>query len=597
MLLNLYKQYLEEQCDESGRPTAYRICTPKQFNFAYDVVDRLGTETPDRRAMLWCSHDDVRRTFTFRDIKEQSDRAAAYFLSLGIRRGDPVMLILKRHYQFWFAMMGLCKIGAVAVPATNQLRKEDLLYRFQAAGIRAVICTLQPHEAVPDMVEAAAAEYGGIEHRIGVNGTRSGWLDFDRGLETAPPFTPPEPADRPAISDIMLMYFTSGTTAHPKMVVHDYAYPLAHIITARYWHRVVPDGLHLTVAETGWAKSIWGKLYGQWLMEAGIYVYDFERFDPGTLLSHLQDDAVTTFCAPPTVYRFLMKENLSGYDLSAIRHATIAGEALNPAVFAAFEQSTGLKLCEGFGQTETTLTIFTDAWTEPRPGSMGRPSKAYNICLINEAGQPAADHETGEICIDTRQGTPTGMFLGYHRDPEMTRSVWHDGYYHTGDLAFRDEDGYYWFIGRKDDVIKSSGYRISAFEVENTLMECPAVLECAVTGVADEIRGQKVKATIVPAKGYSPTENLKKIIQSFVKERTAPYKYPRLIEFVTELPKTISGKIRRVELRAADHRKRQAEAAEKAEAAKKTGTEAAGAPADGRSAGTGHHPGRSTACV
>ncbi|MGI6546215.1 MAG: AMP-binding protein [Fastidiosipilaceae bacterium] len=548
-MLNLWKRYLIEDLDESGNPVPRGFSCPENFNFAYDVVDVLGAETPERRAMLWRSVNDEKHTFTFKDMKDMSDRAASFFLSLGIRKGDMVMLILKRHYQFWFAILGLHKIGAVAVPATNQLRKDDLDYRFKAANIHSVVCTLQPGEMIAESVEKAAADYGKIHNLIGVGGSREGWLDFDGGLASADPFDRPTGDDATSLNDLMLMYFTSGTTNQPKMVAHDFSYPIAHIATAKYWQKVVPDGLHLTVSETGWAKSVWGKLYGQWLMEAGIYVFDFDRFSPHKILTCIEEDRLTTFCAPPTIYRFLLQENLDSFDLSSLTHVTIAGEALNPEVYEKFLKKTGLELKEGFGQTETTLSVVTNYWMKSKPGAMGKPSPFYDVELLNHEDKPAENHETGEICIRTGGKKILGLFTGYYLDNELTAKVWSNGIYRTGDLAFRDEDGYYWFIGRKDDIIKSAGYRISAFEVESTLMEHAAVMECAVTGVADEIRGQVIKATIKLAPGHNPSNMLKREIQEFMKNRTAPYKYPRVVDFVDELPKTISGKIRRVELR------------------------------------------------
>ncbi len=546
-MLHLYKNYLSETLDANGGVTDYQLIVPGPFNFAYDVVDTIAAAEPGRRAMHWCNEAGQARTFTFADLKEQSDRAAAFFQSLGLKKGDPVMLILKRHYEFWFAILALHKIGAVAIPATNQLQVKDLTYRYQAADIKAVICTGEGEIAAH--VDEAAALTGQKLIRVMTHGSRDGWLSFQEGLEQSQPFVRPTGDAAPINTDMMLLYFTSGTTGMPKMVTHDFTYPIGHIPTARYWHRVDPDGLHLTVADTGWAKSAWGKIYGQWLMEAGVYVYDYDRFVPQALLTRLQDDRVTTFCAPPTLYRFMIKEDLTQYDLSHLQHCTIAGEALNPEVYEQFLKATGLELKEGYGQTEMTLAVVTNYWMKTKPGSMGKPSPVYHIVLLDDEGREVSPGQSGEICIRIEPDTLPGMFRGYYRDADLTAKVWHDGVYHTGDLAWQDEEGYLWFVGRADDIIKSSGYRIGPFEVESVLMEHPAVLECAITGVPDPDRGQVVKATVVLARGYSASDALKTELQNYVKTHTAPYKYPRILEFVTELPKTISGKIRRVEIR------------------------------------------------
>ncbi|NCA99734.1 MAG: acetyl-CoA synthetase [Clostridia bacterium] len=546
-MLHLYQRFLDETVDANGVVTDYQLKVPGPFNFAYDVVDAIAAAEPGRRAMHWCNEAGESRTFTFADLKEQSDRTAAFFQSLGLKKGDPVMLILKRHYEFWFAILALHKIGAVAIPATNQLQVKDLTYRYQAAEIKAIICTGEGEIAAH--VDEAATLTGQKLVRVMVHGSRDGWLSFQNGLDQSQPFVRPTGDEAPGNKDRMLLYFTSGTTGMPKMVTHDFTYPIGHIPTARYWHRVDPDGLHLTVADTGWAKSAWGKIYGQWLMEAGVYVYDYDRFVPQALLARLQDDRVTTFCAPPTLYRFLIKEDLAQYDLSHLQHCTIAGEALNPEVYEQFLKATGLELKEGYGQTEMTLAVVTNYWMKTKPGSMGKPSPVYNIVLLDDEGREVAPGQSGEICIRIEPDTLPGMFRGYYRDPDLTARVWHDGVYHTGDLAWQDEEGYLWFVGRADDIIKSSGYRIGPFEVESVLMEHPAVLECAITGVPDPDRGQVVKATVVLARGYAASEALKIELQNYVKTHTAPYKYPRILEFVTELPKTISGKIRRVEIR------------------------------------------------
>lgn len=544
---NLYKQYLRESYDDQGQISGFEFNVPENFNFAYDIIDRIADSEPQRRAMFWCNEAGQQRTLSFGDFKSKSDACASYFQSLGIRKGDKVLLILKRHYQFWFAILALHKIGAVAIPATNQLQVKDIVYRLKAAEITAVVCTSDG--GIGGYVEQAVAEYGHPVTRVMVGERRDGWLNFEDGLDQATPFVRPTGSDATTGTDMMLLYFTSGTTGMPKMVAHDFIYPIGHIPTAKYWHAVDPDGLHLTVAETGWAKSAWGKLYGQWIMAAGIYVFDFDRFSPTVMLQKIQEDRITTFCAPPTIYRFLIKEDLTRYDLSSLQHCTIAGEALNPEVYEQFLKATGLELKEGYGQTEMTLAVVTNYWMKTKPGSMGRPSPAYDVVLLDDQDKPSQPGQSGEICIRIGDQKIPGMFGGYFKDPDLTSRVWYDGVYHTGDLAWQDEDGYLWFVGRADDIIKSSGYRIGPFEVESVLMEHPAVLECAVTGEPDPERGQLVKATVVLARGYIASDALRSELQEYVKTHTAPYKYPRVLEFVTELPKTISGKIRRVEIR------------------------------------------------
>lgn len=533
----------------------YKVNIPQNFNFGYDVVDEWAKEKPNKRALCWTNNKGEHIDFTFQQIKDQSDRAASFFLSIGIKRGDRVMLILKRRYEFWFAIIGLHKIGAIAIPATHLLTKKDIVYRNNAAGIKAIVST--DDDVVLKHVDEAMPESPTIEHRIVVgNQTPQGWLNFDESLVKSKPF------QRPALvntnEDIMLLYFTSGTTGQPKMVTHNFIYPLGHIVTAKYWHNLNENSLHLTVADTGWAKAVWGKLYGQWIVGACIFVYDHEKFIPADMLKMLEKFKVTSFCAPPTVYRFMIREDLSRYDLSALEYCTTAGEALNPSVYEALKSATGVKMMESFGQTETTPIIVTFPWIEPKPGSMGIANSAYDIDLIDSDGHSVEDGESGEIVIRTDKWRPLGLFQGYYKDEELTNSVYHDHIYHTGDVAWRDEDGYYWFIGRIDDVIKSSGYRIGPFEVESALMTHPAVVECAITGVPDEIRGQVIKATIVLAKEYKDKadEHLIKEIQDHVKNVTAPYKYPRIIEFVDDLPKTISGKIRRTEIRDTDKNKK-----------------------------------------
>ena len=526
----------------------FKINVPGNFNFAYDVADQWAAISPDKRAICWTNDQGLHIDFTFSDIKRQSDAAASFFQSIGIKKGDMVMLILKRRYQYWFAVLGLHKIGAVAIPATHLLTKKDIVYRCNAADITAIVSVGE--EEVMQHIDDALPESPSIKYRVSIGpAIKPGWLDFNDALAKATPFVRPSHVN--TNDDISLLYFTSGTTGNPKMVIHDFTYPLGHIVTSTYWQNLNEDSLHLTLADTGWAKAAWGKLYGQWIMGACVFVYDHEKFVPAELLQVMQQHKVTSFCAPPTIYRFLIRENLSNYDLSALKYCTIAGEPLNPSVFEAFYNATGIKLMEGFGQTETTVTIATFPWMEPKPGSMGMPNPAYEMDLLTADGRSAEDGEQGEIIFRTDKNRPVGLFMGYYRDPELTESVYHNNVYHTGDIAWRDEDGYYWFVGRNDDVIKSSGYRIGPFEVESALMTHPAVVECAITGAPDEVRGQVVKATVILAKDYKNQagEALVKELQEHVKNVTAPYKYPRIIEFVDELPKTISGKIRRVEIR------------------------------------------------
>ena len=530
----------------------FRINVPENFNFAYDVLDVIAEEEPDKRALQWAHMDGRERAFTFAEIARLSKQAANLFVRLGIQKGDKVMLVLRRHYTFWIAIMALCRIGAVAVPATHLLTKKDIVYRANCAGIKMVVTSAEGCFAAS--CEEAMPECPTVEKLLIVDGAREGWLDFEALLaEESDEF--PRPAEPLKHDDIMLLYFTSGTSGMPKMVGHNFDYPLGHIQTAVFWHQCVDGGLHLTVSETGWMKSVWGKLYGQWLAGSAIMVYDFEKFVPKDMLAVLEKYKVTTFCAPPTIYRFMILEDVSKYDLSSIQHCTTAGEPLNPEVFEKWKELTGHELREIFGQTELCVTVGTFPWMKVCPGSMGKPSPQFDVDIVDEDGKSCPAGQVGEIVVRTQYETPVGMFLGYYRDEEGTRAVWHDGMYHTRDLAWRDEWGYYWYVGRADDVIKSSGYRIGPFEVESALMEHDAVVETAITGVPDPVRGQIVKATIVLKKGYEPSEELKKELQNHVKKLTAPYKYPRVIEFVDELPKTISGKIRRVELRERDSQK------------------------------------------
>ena len=531
-----------------------KINVPDHFNFGYDVVDAWAQEQPGKKALCWTNDREEFHQFTFAEMKKYSDMTASYFQSLGIGHGDMVMLILKRRYEFWFSIVALHKLGAVAIPATHLLTKKDIVYRCNAAGIKMIVCAGE--EIITEHVRAALPESPSVQHLVSV-GTLvpEGFCDFHQGIEHAIPFVRPEHVNDN--DDISLMYFTSGTTGEPKMVAHDFTYPLGHIVTGVFWHNLSGDSLHLTIADTGWGKAVWGKLYGQWIVGANIFVYDHEKFTPAHILEKIQDYHVTSLCAPPTIFRFLIHEDLSKYDLSSLKYCTIAGEALNPAVFDTFKELTGIELMEGFGQTETTLTIATFPWMKPKPGSMGVPNPQYAVDLLMPDGRPAEAGEQGQIVIRTEKEKPLGLFKEYYRDPQRTREAWHDGVYYTGDVAWKDEDGYFWFVGRADDVIKSSGYRIGPFEVESALMSHPAVVECAITGVPDEIRGQVVKATVVLSREYKNRvgEALVKELQNHVKKVTAPYKYPRVVEFVDELPKTISGKIRRVEIRRGDEGK------------------------------------------
>jgi len=547
----MFKKYLKKSEFDSLEDFQknFEIIVPAQFNFAYDVVDEYARTNPSKRAICWVNDKGLQRDFTFGDLKKASDETASFFQSLGIGRGDKVMMILKRRYEFWFSILALHKIGAVGIPATHLLTPKDLIYRNNAAGVKMIV-SVSENEIVNSINEALSG-CPTVERLVSVGEkTPEGWVSFQHGIENALPFVAPQGEAAPVNTDISLLYFTSGTTANPKMVVHDFTYPLGHIVTAKFWQNVQNEGLHFTVSDTGWAKSVWGKIYGQWLGGAAVFVYDFEKFTPDDLLSKISAFGVTSFCAPPTIYRFLIREDFSKYDLSKLKWASVAGEPLNPVVYDTFYRLTGLMLREGFGQTETTIQIATFPWMEPKPGSMGVPSPQFDVHLIDAENNDCEDGEVGQIVIRTSDKTPVGLFSGYYRDEEKTASSHYGGLYYTGDLAWRDEDGYYWFVGRVDDVIKSSGYRIGPFEVESALMTHPAVIECAVTGAPDEIRGQVVKATIILAPEYRPgNEELAKEIQEHVKTVTAPYKYPRIVEFVTELPKTISGKIRRVEIR------------------------------------------------
>lgn len=527
---------------------------PENFNFAYDVMDVWAEERPDKLALLWTNEQGAELRFTFQDLKEQTDQTAAYFQSLGIGHGDKVMLILKRHYQWWLAMLGLHKLGAVAIPATHMLTTHDIIYRNQRASVKAIVCADDTY--IIEQIRAALPKSPTVETVISIGETvHPDFHNWEKEWEQAPPFVRPKYVN--TNEDTMLMYFTSGTSGEPKMVAHDFLYALGHITTGVYWHNLQEDSIHLTVADTGWGKAVWGKLYGQWFAGAVVFVYDHEKFNAPSLMRQMEKYHITSFCAPPTVYRFMIREDFSKYDLSALRYCTTAGEALNPAVYQKFFQLTGIQLMEGFGQTETTMTLGTFPWQTPKPGSMGKPNPQYDVQLLRSDDTQCEDGEKGEICIYIGNNKPIGLFKGYYRDQNLTLKIWHHGYYHTGDMAWRDQDGYYWFVGRSDDVIKSSGYRIGPFEVESALMTHPAVVECAITGVPDDIRGMVVKATVVLADEWKSKadDTLIKELQNHVKHETAPYKYPRVIEFVDELPKTISGKIRRVEIREKDNQK------------------------------------------
>ena len=562
MVERFLKQTHFESVEDYNKHLEFII--PEHFNFAYDVMDEWAKEWPDGLALLWTNDQGEERRTTFAQLKEQTDQAASYLQTLGIGKNDPVMLILKRRYEWWVVMLALHKIGAIVIPATHMLTKHDIVYRDMRASVKAIICVDDPY--VMSQVEAALPESPTTEVLVAVTAGKPGepeipktgadarvrWHDWQREWQSAPPFV--RPAHVNDNDDTMLMYFTSGTSGEPKMVAHDYLYAMGHLTTGVFWHNLHRGSLHLTVADTGWGKAVWGKFYGQWFAGATVFVFDHEKFNADTLLRQIEKYRVTSFCAPPTIYRFMIREDLSRYDLSSLEYCTTAGEALNPAVFDKFYEKTGIRMMEGFGQTETTMTLGTFPWMNPKPGSMGIPNAQYNIDLIRADGSPCEDGEKGEIVVRVDRRKPIGLFKEYYRDEELTQEAWHDGLYHTGDMAWRDEDGYYWFEGRIDDVIKSSGYRIGPFEVESALMTHPAVVECAITGVPDDIRGMVVKATVVLGKEWKDKagDALVKELQQHVKRETAPYKYPRIVEFVDELPKTISGKIRRVEIRKKD---------------------------------------------
>ena len=539
------EEFVDTTEDQEGRLLSIDFKNTERFNFGFDVVDKIADKYPDKLAMLHLDNKNTERRFTFKDIKKASNQCANYFTSLGIKKGDKVMLVLKRHYQFWFCMVALHKIGAIAIPATNQLKDHDFEYRYNAASVSTIICTADGDTA--DIAKRAAEKCGCVKNLLMVGGSRDGWRDFNKEYAL---FSSKyeRPKDASSGNEAALMFFTSGTTGNPKMASHAHTYALGHYVTAKYWHCCERDGLHFTISDTGWGKSLWGKLYGQWLCEGAVFVYDFDRFDANNILPLFAKYNITTFCAPPTMLRMFIKSDLSKFDLSSIHHMTTAGEALNPEVFKQFEKATGLQIMEGFGQTETTLTIANLRGTTPKIGAMGKASPQYDVDIVDPDGNSVANGEVGEIVIHTDKKIPCGLFREYYLDEEKTLEAWHDGVYHTGDTAWRDEDGYFWYVSRIDDVIKSSGYRIGPFEIESVIMELPYVLECGVSAAPDEIKGQVVKASIVLTKGTVGTDELKKEIQEYVKSHTAPYKYPRIIEFRDELPKTISGKIQRNKL-------------------------------------------------
>ena len=541
----LCEEFVDTVEDEKGCLTDVSFKNADHFNFGFDVVDRIAEKYPEKLAMIHLDEHKFERRFTFRDIRRESARCANYLKSIGIGRGDKVMLVLKRHYQFWFAMVALHKLGAIAVPATFLLKQHDYEYRFNSAGITAILCSADGD--IAETVDAAAASSPSLRHRILVGGARPGWRDFNaESAMYSSHFSRSE--DTPCGEDTALMFFSSGTTGNPKMVEHKHTYPLGHFVTAKYWHCCERDGLHFTISDTGWGKSLWGKLYGQWMCEGAVFVYDFEKFDANDILPLFKQYGITTFCAPPTILRMMIRQDISRFDLSSIRHMTTAGEAVNPEVIRIFREVTGLQIHEGFGQTETTLTIGNLYGKPVKVGSMGMASPQYPILLVDKEGKPVETGEVGEICVDLSKGMPVGLFRSYFRNEEATKECMRDGIYHTGDTAWQDEDGYFWYVGRVDDIIKSSGYRIGPFEIESIIMELPYVLECGVSAAPDEIRGQVVKASIVLTQGTEPTEELKKEIQDYVKQHTAPYKYPRLVVFRDSLPKSISGKIQRSKL-------------------------------------------------
>lgn len=544
---NINLRYVDEQFDENGVLTSYKLKYPDNFNFAYDVVDDIAVNDPARRAMVWCNPEGESHTFTFADMKKYSDKTANYFKSLGIRKGDMVLVVLKRHYQFWFTAVALHKLGAVLVPVTFMVTKHDVEYRVNAASAKAVICTNQGETA--QAFDEAEPDCPSLKIKVIVGGEREGWESYDTGMEAASEDFEKVETN---VKDPFLMYYSSGTSGYPKMVLHNHTYSLGHLLTAKHWHAVNPDGIHFTIADTGWGKAVWGKLYGQWLMEACVFTYDYDKFVPAEMLSLIAKYKITTLCCPPTMYRLFINEGLEKFDLSSLEKATTAGEALNPDVFYKWKEVTGREPYEGFGQTETTLAICNYTGMVPKPGSIGKPSPQFDVDIVDPDGQSCQPGITGEIVIKYQPRHPEGLMDCYYLNEEKTAQAMYDGLYHTGDTAWRDEDGYYWYVGRNDDIIKSSGYRIGPFEIESVMLQHPAVTECAITGVPDPVRGMVVKATVVLKNGYSPSDELIKELQEYTKKETAPYKYPRIVDFVAELPKTINGKIRRVAIRDQD---------------------------------------------
>ena len=552
--MNLADRFIEKTDFDSYEDFCenFRLTVPKDFNFAYDVMDEYARLEPDRLALIWCNDSGDESYFTFKELKTYTDKTTNLLKKQGVKKGDKVMLILRRRYEVYFLMLGLMKIGATFIPSTDQLTEKDIIYRNNAADIKMIVA--YNHQDIVRHVEKSLFESPTVMKMMLVGGKREGWIDYDTELIAASThWIRPEGEEKTNNNDIMLIYFTSGTTSMPKMTMHDYTAPLGHIVNAKYWQRVLDGGRHLSVADSGWAKFSWGKIYGQWICGAVMFLYDMYRFDPNHLLSKIEKYRLETFCAPPTIYRFMLQQDLSQYDLSSLVHCSTAGEPLNPEVYNRWLERTGVPILTGFGQTETSVLVANFQWFDILPGSMGKPNPAYNIDILDENGNSCSEGEEGELVIrEASTNKPAGLCCGYYKDESATARVWHDDTYHTGDVVYRDEHGYFWFVGRNDDVIKASGYRISPFEVESAIIEHPAVVECAVTGAPDKIRGTVVKATIVLAKGYQPSEKLKIDIQAYVKKATAPYKYPRIIEFVEELPKTISGKIKRGEIRQAD---------------------------------------------
>lgn len=558
--MNLIKEFTnltDENISYDELKSKYEIKAPADFNFAYDVVDRYAKDAPEKRALVWCDDDGNERTFTFSELSRKSKQAAAFFSAQGIRKGDKVMMILRRRWEFWVILLAMHRIGAVAIPATNQLLTKDIEYRFNAAKVKMIVAL--DEEKIIGKIEAALEKSTSVEKMVIVRSqkndtkTKKEWLDFGKEVAAfGEDFKKPEGSAFPCGNDTMLLYFTSGTSGNPKMVQHNFLYPLGHITTAKWWQNVIDDGLHFSVAETGWAKAVWGKIYGQWICGSAVFVYDMIQFKPALLMHKIEEYGINTFCAPPTVYRYLIRSNLKKFNLSSLKYCVTAGEALNSEVYNKFYEQTGIKMFEGYGQTESTIIAGNFTGMEPKPGSMGKPAPGYDLEIIGGDGKKCAPGEVGSIVLKFTKGHPVGLFAGYYNDEELTANAFKDGLYHTGDTAKYDEDGYIWFVGRADDLIKTAGYRVSPFEVESVFQQHPAVLECAVTGIPDKHRGQAVKATVVLTKGYEPTKELEQEIMEFVKSKTASYKHPRVLEFVSELPKTISGKIRRVEIREND---------------------------------------------